>query len=81
MNTEIQKSWDLIDKGLRALMSKNDELSDAELKAKSKRLKCLADFAETLAKRINERVQGVAVGPIEPLFDRYAKDRNQIDEN
>ena len=73
-------AWEQIDKGLKDLMVKNDELSLEELKAKSKRLKCLADFSETLRQRVNERVRGVAVGDIEPLFQQFFTARNQVDE-
>jgi len=73
-------AWEKIDKGLRDLMAGNDQLTDAELKAKSKRLKCLSDFAETLRKRVNERVNGVSVGPVEPLFTEFFTARNQVDE-
>ena len=72
-------AWQEIDSGLTNLMDGNDELSDDELRAKSKRLKCLSDFAETLRKRVNERVKGVSVGPIEPLFTEFFKARNQVD--
>ena len=74
-------AWEQIDKGLEDLMAGNDELSLEELKAKSKRLKCLSDFAETLRKRVNERVRGVGVGPIEPLFTEFFEARNQVDDN
>ena len=73
-------AWKQIDKGLEALMEGNDQLSPEELRAKSKRLKCLSDFAETLRKRVNERVRGVSVGSIEPLFQQFFKARNQVDE-
>lgn len=76
---EHLEAWTKIDKGLADLMEGNDELSLDELKAKSKRLKCLADFAETLRKRVNERVKGVGVGPVEPLFTEFFKARNQVD--
>ena len=78
---EHSVAWDTIDKGLEALMQGNDQLSLDELKAKSKRLKCLADFSETLRKRVNERVRGVGVGPIEPLFTAFFEARNQVDDN
>ena len=74
-------AWGKIDGGLKDLMVKNDELSLDELKAKSKRLKCLSDFAEVLRKRVNERVKGVGVGPIEPLFKQFFEARNQVDDN
>ena len=78
---EHTKAWQTIDKGLKDLMAKNDELPDNELKAKSKRLKCLSDFAEVLRKRVNERIRGVKVGPIEPLFDAFLKARAEVDKN
>lgn len=78
---EHDVAWDKIDKGLDELMSGNDELTLEELKAKSKRLKCLSDFAETLRLRVNERVKGVSVGPVEPLFTEFFKARNQVDAN
>jgi len=73
-------AWEKIDEGLRDLMKGNDELSPEELKNKSKRLKCLADFSETLKKRVNERISGVNVGPIEPLFKAFFEARDRVDE-
>jgi hypothetical protein len=78
---ENLKAWNQIDTGLKNLMDKNDELSDGELMAKSKRLKHLAVFAETLRLRVNERIKGVKVGPIEPLFDAFLKARAEVDKN
>lgn len=78
---ENTEAWNQIDKGLKDLMAKNDELSDGELMAKSKRLKHLAVFAETLRLRVNERIKGVKVGPIEPLFDAFLKARLEVDKN
>ena len=77
---EAAKAWITIDEGLKDLMDKNDELSDGELMAKSKRLKHLADFAETLRLRVNERIKGVKVGPIEPLFEAFLKARAEVDK-
>ncbi|GEM_PF-1624839 len=73
-------AWEQIDEGLKDLMRGNDELSMDELKAKSKRLKCLSDFAETLRKRVNERVAGVKVGPVDPLFTKFFEARSKVDE-
>lgn len=78
---EHTKAWQTIDKGLRDLMSRNDELSMKELENKSRRLKHLAGFAETLRLRVNERIKGVKVGPIEPLFDAFLKARAEVDKN
>lgn len=77
---ETAKAWITIDEGLKALMAKNDELSDSELKSKSKRLKCLGDFAETLRKRVGERIKGMKVGDIEPLFEAFFKARAEVDK-
>ena len=75
------EAWSQIDQGLRGLMEGNDSLSLEELKAKSKRLKCLSDFAEGLRKRVNERIKGVKVGPIELLFEAFFKARAEVDKN
>lgn len=74
-------SWDFIDQGFRLLMENNDSFLDAELMAKSKRLRHLGKFIETLVKRINERVAGVKIGDIQPLFNQYKDSRNEIDKN
>jgi len=81
MEMKKQVAWTAIDLGLKELMAGNDTLSDKDLKVKSGRLKCLSDFAETLRKRVDERIKGVGVGPIEPLFDQYHEARKQIDIN
>jgi len=77
----MNKSWSQIDQGLKSLMANNDSFSDDDLRLKSKRLKHLSLFAELLRKRVNERINGVLVGPIEPLFDEYKKARLAIDNN
>lgn len=77
----IDNDWYTIDKGLRELMSDNDSLSIDKLKIRSRRLEQLSGFVLTLKARINERINGVKVGPIEPLFDRYFEDREQVDKN
>ena len=70
MNEEMMKSWQAIDGGLLSLMAKNDELADDELRAKGRRLRHLAKFTETLAKRIDERLrENVNPGSIGELFD------------
>jgi len=71
MEKMFEPIWQQIDEGLRDLMAENDTLSDDDLKVKSLRLKCLSDFAETLRKRVNERIKDVNVGPILPLFSAY----------
>ena len=76
----VSLGWSFVDDGLLSIMSKNDELLDHELKTKSKRLKCLSDFAETLRLRVNERIRGMAVGPIELLFTEFFNARNKVDE-
>ena len=78
MNT----SWEKLDSALLALMEKNDELSDGELVAKSRRLRHLGKFVEILAKRVDERIrENVNPGPIGPLFDKYLQERRVIDTN
>jgi len=72
-------AWTRIDKALEDLMAGNDQLTDAELKSKSKRLKCLSDFAETLRLRVGERIKGQQVGDIAPLFKKFFEARNQVD--
>jgi len=79
-NEENKQSWKTIHEGFKNLMSKNDSLPIADLKIKSKRLKHLSDFVLTLQKRVNERIQGVGVGPIDPLFEVYHEARTKIDE-
>ncbi len=77
----MDKAWNTIDAGLRDLMDNNDQLSDGELRAKTRRLEHLERFVKTLRARVNERIKGQAVGDIEPLFTKYAKERNLVDEN
>lgn len=82
MNKENQESWGMIDENLKNLMSKNDELPDQELRAKSKRLAHLARFCKTLSKRVDERLQdGVKQGSISTLFDKYQTERKAVDFN
>ena len=73
--------WMKIDEGLRDLMQKNDSLANSELENKSRRLKHLSDFVKTLKQRVDERVRGVRVGPIEPLFTEFFKARSEVDRN
>lgn len=73
--------WMKIDEGLRDLMEKNDSLANSELENKSRRLKHLSDFVKTLKQRVDERVRGVRVGPIEPLFTEFFKARSEVDRN
>ena len=78
MNT----SWENLDAALKDLMAANDELSDAELIAKSRRLRHLGKFVEILAKRVDERIrEAVHPGPIQPLFDKYIAGRQKVDAN
>jgi len=77
----MDTAWETIDSGLQNLMAANDEMSDAELRVKSQRLRHLSKFATTLSARINERVRNQRVGPIEPLFDKYIAERLQVDIN
>ena len=79
---DMDAAWNTIDEGLKDLMDNNDQLSDRELIGKSKRLRHLGKFVETLAKRVDERIrEGVAVGAIGPLFDKYIADRLAVDGN
>jgi len=80
MGKEIADAWKMIDEGLRSLMDRNDELTDKQLIAKSRRLRHLAKFLETLAKRIDERIKGVKVGSIDPLFEAFFKARAEVDK-
>jgi len=77
----IDNDWHTIDKGLRDLMSDNDSLSINSLKIRSRRLGQLSKFILTLKGRVDERIAGVKVGPIEPLFDQYFEARQQVDKN
>ena len=79
---EPSEAWKEIDSGLRNLMSANDELSDGELVAKSRRLTHLSKFVATLTARVNERLQdNIQPGSIDELFNKYVADRLLIDEN
>lgn len=78
----MDTAWEKLDSALVALMEKNDELSDRELRAKSRRLRHLAKFTEILAKRVDERIrESVSPGPIQPLFDKFTRERLEIDAN
>ena len=54
----MDKAWNTIDAGLRDLMDNNDQLSDGELRAKTRRLEHLERFVKTLRARVNERIKG-----------------------
>ena len=82
MDKNTQAAWKMIDKGLLNLMAKNDELSDRELQAKTRRLKHLAKFVDRLAVRVSERLrENTKPGPIDVLFIQYQAERRAIDAN
>jgi len=82
MNEKTAEAWSTIDRGLELLMSQNDELSDRELRAKTRRLKHLQKFLGALVQRVNERIrEHTKPGAIDDLFKQYRTEREEIDAN
>ena len=80
MEKSNKESWKKIDNAIEALMGTTDELSDADLRLKSRRLAHLSAFTAKLAQRVNERLrQGVKQGDMGALFEQYHSDRSKID--